>query len=261
MGPQSLDAPAPPEVTAEAAAFYGESLKLLTESGIPYMLAGTYALNFYTGVSRSTKDLDVFCKAGDYPRILAYFRARGYDTLVEDERWIAKVCRGAHFFDVIFNAAVGASPVNDQWFTHSRAACVYGTEVRIISPTDFIWSKAFLQDRYRYDGADIVHVILKQHEDIDWAWLLTCMEQHWEVLLMHVINFRFVYPSERDRVPRWLVEELACRLTDQLDLPTPQVRICRGRLLSPRDFEVDVHRWGFADVVGPSALDRGGPKA
>ena len=26
------------------------------------------------------------------------------------------------------------------------------------------------------------------------------MEQYWEVLLIHVLNFRFIYPSERDRV-------------------------------------------------------------
>jgi hypothetical protein len=255
MGPDSLEARAPPEVTAEAAAFYAESLRLLEASRIPFMLAGTYALNHYTGVTRPTKDLDVFCKAGDYPRILAFFRARGFDTEVEDERWIAKVKRGEHFFDVIFNAAVGASPVNDEWFAHAERATIYGTEVDIVSPTHFIWSKAFLQDRYRYDGADIAHVVLKQHGRIDWRRLLSCMEQNWEVLLMHVVNFRYVYPSERDRVPRWLVEELASRLREQLDLPPPQVPICRGRLLSPRDYAVDVRDWGFADVVGRGAGD------
>jgi hypothetical protein len=56
-------------------------------------------------------------------------------------------------------------------------------------------------------------------------------------------------------VPRWLVEELASRLMDQLELPPPQVPICRGRLLSPRDYAVDVRDWGFADVVGRGAGD------
>ena len=39
------------------------------------------------------------------------------------------------------------------------------------------------------------------------------MEPHWEVLLTHLLNFRFVYPTERDLVPRWLMEELTggCR--------------------------------------------------
>ena len=33
-------------------------------------------------------------------------------------------------------------------------------------------------------------------------------------------------------------------------MPPAQMRICRGRLLSPRDYVVDIAEWGFADVVG-----------
>jgi hypothetical protein len=36
--------------------------------------------------------------------------------------------------------------------------------------------------RHRYDGADIVHVIIKQHDRIDWRRLLGYMDLHWEVL-------------------------------------------------------------------------------
>ena len=78
----------PPE---EAVAFYEEALRLLKESGIPFLLSGTYAVTAYTGIRRPTKDLDVFCKPGDYPRILAFFQARGFRTDVEDERGIAQV--------------------------------------------------------------------------------------------------------------------------------------------------------------------------
>ena len=48
------------EPPPEAVDFYAESLKLLSESGIPYLLSGTYALGCYTGISRPTKDLDFF---------------------------------------------------------------------------------------------------------------------------------------------------------------------------------------------------------
>ena len=84
--------------------------------------------------------------------------------------------------------------------------------VRILPPTEFVWSKAFVQDRDRYDGADIAHVMLKEHENIDWRRLLTYMEPYWEVLLTHLLNFRFIYPTERDRVPQWLMDELTERL-------------------------------------------------
>ena len=65
----------------DSEAFYAESLRLLNESRIPFLLSGTYAVTAYTGISRPTKDLDVFCKAGDFPKILAFFQARGVGSL------------------------------------------------------------------------------------------------------------------------------------------------------------------------------------
>jgi hypothetical protein len=75
--------------------------------------------------------------------------------------------------------------------------------VRITPPTQFILSKLFLQTRYRYDMADIVHVMLRKHDQIDWQWLLNQLELYWEVLLINILNFRFVYPSERHLIPHW----------------------------------------------------------
>jgi len=48
------------------------------------------------------------------------------------------------------------------------------------------------------------------------------MDLHWEVLLVHLLNFRWAYPSERNRVPLWLMHELLDRLEQQLDLPPPR---------------------------------------
>jgi hypothetical protein len=51
-------------------------------------------------------------------------------------------------------------------------------------------------------------------------------------------------------VPAWLLDELLARLKDLDDLPTPQMKVCRGRLFSREDYRVDVTEWGFADLVG-----------
>ncbi|QPQ55401.1 nucleotidyltransferase family protein [Allosphingosinicella flava] len=238
------------EPPPEAVDFYRDSLALLKESGIPFLLSGTYALSCFTGIVRPTKDLDVFCKPSDAPKILAFFKARGYEIEVEDERWIGKVWKGDNFFDVIFNISSASIPITDEWFARVHEAQVYGTTVRITPPTEFVLSKIFLQTRYRYDGADVAHTILKQHSEIDWRWLLSAMELYWEVLLIQVLNFRFIYPTERDLIPRWLFDELIDRVKAQAELPAAGVKICRGRLLSPRDFVIDISEWGFADVVG-----------
>ena len=40
------------------------------------------------------------------------------------------------------------------------------------------------------------------------------------------------------------------RLRAQDEMPPATVKICRGRLISPTDYVIDVSEWGFADVVG-----------
>ncbi|MDQ4088444.1 MAG: nucleotidyltransferase family protein [Pseudomonadota bacterium] len=238
------------EPPPEAVDFYVESLRLLADTEFQFLLSGTYALSCYTGISRPTKDLDIFCKPSDAPKILSFFKNRGYRIEIEDERWIGKVFKDEYFFDVIYNISTASIPITEEWFREVYEVEVYGTRVRITPPTEFILSKLFLQDRYRYDGADVVHVILKKHEEIDWHRLLNAMELYWELLLIHVLNFRFIYPTERHCIPNWLFEELLERLHAQAEMPPAQMKICRGRLLSPRDYITDIAEWGFADVVG-----------
>jgi hypothetical protein len=247
--PQILDASIfePPP---DSENFYSECLHLLFESDIPFLLSGTYALSCYTGIVRPTKDVDVFSKAGDCLKILSFFQDHGYQVEMVDERWLARVIRGDLFLDVIFNMPTASVPVTDEWFDGAPRIKIYDTVVRLVPPTEFIWSKIFVQDRYRYDGADVAHVILKQHDEIDWHRLLSHMELYWEVLLIALLNFRFIYPSERDLVPRWLFTELLERVQAQATMPPPAVKVCRGRIFSPRDYRTDVTEWGFSEIVG-----------
>lgn len=71
--------------------FYRDALKELNAIGYPYLIGGTYAVMAYTGITRNTKDIDIFCKAGDYPAIIHGLEQRGYRWELMDERWIAKV--------------------------------------------------------------------------------------------------------------------------------------------------------------------------
>jgi hypothetical protein len=229
-------------------AFYAACLQVLAASGIPFLLAGTHAINAHTGLARPAGDLDVFCKPADRERILERFRAQGYQTEVTDDRWLAKIKQGPHFADVIFNSSGGVAPVTDAWFAEAHTTRLYGVEVRLLPPTELVWSKLFVQDRYRFDGADVAHVILRRSDRIDWQRLIAYAERYWEVLLAHLLNFRFIYPSERERVPRWVLEELVSRLRQELANPDAAgPRVCRGRILSPNDYLIDVTQWGFAD--------------
>lgn len=232
-----------------AESFYADALSTLSKCGFPFMIGGTYAVRFHTGIDRETKDLDIFCKAGDYPKLVECLSQAGYQTYILDDRWIAKAQKGKHFIDIIFGSGIAIYSINDNTFKNAPYTELFGVRVKVLPVEELIWAKIFVQDRNKYEGADIAHLILKKGKHLNWRLLLSHMEQYWEVLFMQIINFRFIYPSERDIVPKWLIEELISRLQSQLNNPTPQRKITRGRLFSRSAYEIDVNRWGFKDVI------------
>lgn len=237
------------KLTAHAKKFYANLLTYLNSTGVQYMVGGTFAFMEYTGITRDTKDIDLFCKPGDYPRILNALADKGFKTEVTDDRWLAKTFHNDYFADVIFGAVNGAYYVDDSWFEHAPKATRFGVPVRLVAPEEFIWSKAFRQQRYRSDVADVYHVMLKQGKNLDWKRLLHRMEPQWEVLFGHLLNFRYIYPSERILVPKWLMTEMYKRLKSQLEMPGPRQKVCRGQLFSSTEYEVDINEWGYKNLT------------
>ncbi|WP_407146980.1 nucleotidyltransferase domain-containing protein [Bradyrhizobium sp. ORS 86] len=241
---------------AQAERFYAEVLSDLLKARVRFLVGGGFAVNAYTGARRPTKDLDIFTTADELPRLLGCLQQGGRTASMVDERWIGKIHHGANFVDIIFGSSNGLVPVQAQWFKYVREACVLGHSVPLISPTELIWSKVFVQKRQRHDASDIANVILIQRNDIDWHRLVAYVDKHWEVLLCHVLSFRWIYPSERDAIPEWLLDELLDRLERQREHAAPGARICRGRLLSSSDYRIAVEKWGFLDAIGEHGNDR-----
>jgi hypothetical protein len=131
-------------------------------------------------------------------------------------------------------------------------ATVLGVRVDLSPPEEMIWSKAFVMERERFDGADIAHLVLACHRRLDWHRLVRRFGPHWRVLLAHLVLFGFVYPSERAAVPGVVMRLLGRRLTREGIEPAPEERVCRGTLLSRAQYLTDVFRRGYADArLGP----------
>lgn len=235
-------------IAGRAERFYRTALNHLAEGGVPFMIGGSHALREYTGIVRDTKDFDIFCKPEDHPRVLELLINAGYQTEVTYPNWLAKAFHRDHFVDIIFSSGNSVCRVDETWFRHSRPSTMFGVPVQLIPPEEMIWSKGYVQDRGRFDGADIAHILLKQGETLDWHRLLVRIGPDAEVLFGHLVTFRFVYPSERDVVPEWIMRELWSRIERQIAEPPPTERICRGTLLSPYDYEIDVTQWGYQDA-------------
>lgn len=229
--------------------FYREALSIMADSNIDFMVGGGFALRLYTDIMRDTKDLDVFCKGSDTPALLRAFKESGFETELTDVRWLAKAIKDTHFMDIIFNNPGNHCAVDDSWFERSTPSELLGVKVKVIPAETLIWSKLYVQNRERYDGADINHIILRYGNQLDWRWLWQHMETHWQLLLAQFLSFQFVYPSERDIIPKWLVDELFRRAQDELEMPVPKEKICRGPLIDQTQYKIDITDWDFKVVT------------
>jgi hypothetical protein len=246
-GPAELG-PARHETAREAERFYVRALEHLLHSGVPFLVGGAYALREYAAISRETKDLDLFCKAEDYPRLLQVLAEAGYRTEITFPHWLAKAFSGDFFVDVIFNTPNAVCPVDDSWLAHAREAELFGHQVKLVPAEELLWAKMYIMERERFDGADVLHVIRHLGASLDWPRLWARMEPHWEIMFAHLLLFEFVYPSERDAVPGWLWDDLLARLQQRLSVPPPRERICRGLLISDRQYQIDITQWGYRDA-------------
>lgn len=233
-------------LTEEARSFYAEALEALNETGARFMLGGGFAMFHYTGIYRETKDLDIFCKPSEYPKILKFFGDKGYKTELTDARWLAKVFKGDYFIDIIFDTVNNICKVDDTWYEHAETTEVAGIEVLIVPAEELLWCKHYVINRERFDGSDINHILLKRGKSLDWKRLLFRLDQHWHLLLAHIIMFQFVYPSEyREIIPKWLFDELMSRANQQYDIPSSQERVCRGPVIDNTQYEVDIREWDY----------------
>lgn len=234
------------EQKKEAHAFYKEALELLNQSGAEYMLGGAFAMFHYTCIYRDTKDLDVFCKYSEFPKILTHFGKHGYRTELTDARWLAKVFHGEYFIDIIFQSPNAVCLIDDTWYERAVKSSLEGVDTLLMPPEELLWCKIYVQNRERYDGADVNHLILQWGKKMDWKLVLTRMDQHWQLLLAQLLNFQFVYPADyHDCIPRWLFDELMERAFQQYELPPPQEKVCRGPLIDQTQYSIDVRDWNY----------------
>lgn len=248
MSPPALAPSLEDEVAPETAAFYRRVLQVLTDAGLPFLVGGAFSQACFTGIRRSTKDLDLFIKREDYERAAELMRDEGWRTEVTYAHWLAKVYHGEDFIDLIYNSGNGLAPVDERWFRGNLEAEILGVPVCVANLEDSLLTKAFLMERERYDGADVAHLLQANAESVDWPGLVERFGAHWRVLLAHLTLFGYIYPGERHRVPQWvmarLMEQLAMETTHP---PGRDPHICAGTLLSREQYLHDVERLGYVD--------------
>jgi len=228
--------------------FYREAMEFLAKANVPFLVGGAFAFVHQAGIDRSTKDLDIFVRPSDVQALLRASTAAGFEADLFYSHWLAKIRSPSGYVDVIFSSGNGVAVVDDQWFEHATEREVLGVRVLVAPPEESIWSKAFVMERERFDGADVAHIILAVGEGLDWRRLIERFGPHWRVLLAHLVLFGFIYPSQRSRVPAAVIEELMQRLAAETQSPDAEDPICYGTLLSWSQYLGDVLGGAFRDA-------------
>src|SRR5947209_48625 len=224
------------------------ALEVLQRGGIEPMVGGAYALRAHTGLWRDTKDLDLFLRKDRVQKALALLSADGYRTELTDPMWIAKAFAGEYFVDLIFSSGNGIASVDEKWGKRAARGEVLGIAALLVPAEEMIWQKAYIQERERFDGADIHHLIRAKGDRLDWRHLLSRFDDHFSVLLGHLVSFRFSFPSEKDKIPDWVMKDLLRRQLAVEDPPAAAERICRGTLLSRQQYIYELEEHGYVDA-------------
>jgi hypothetical protein len=242
-------ATAVPAIHGEGSAnkFHRRSVAALHAARVPFLIGGAYMVEVCGGVSRSTKDFDLYVRPNHVKAALCALEHAGYKTELTFPHWLAKATYEGDVVDLIFRAGNGLCEVDDSWFERARNGELLGVPVKHCAPEEMIWMKAYIMERERFDGADIAHILRCCAAEIDWAHLVRRFGPDWRILLSHLILFGYIYPGERARIPAAIMEDLITWLQSEARTAGPK-ELCRGTLLSRQQYLVDVQDWGLRDA-------------
>lgn len=228
--------------------FYRDVLTSLEHEAIPALVGGAFAFTHFTGIQRPTKDFDLFLRREHVDDAMRVLASAGFETRVSFPHWLGKARSDEFFVDLIFGSGNGLAPVDDEWFEHAVPTEAVGVQVLLCPPEEMLWSKSYIMERERFDGADVIHLLRARGRTLDWARLRRRFGDQWRILYVHLVLFGFVYPSEPCPAPRWVMDELVDRLRTEMAAAPAREAICRGTLISRQQYLPDIEEWGYADA-------------
>ena len=190
----------------------------------------------------------MFIHPRDFERTLEAFGRSGWPVERNFPHWLGKAWCGDDFVDLIFSSGNGIARVDDGWFEHAVDEEVLGKPVKLCPAEEMIWSKSFIMERERFDGADVAHLLHCRANELDWDRLLRRFgAEHGRVLLAHLLLFGYIYPDQAGLIPRHVLETLSKQAKTDPGRPAEE-RVCRGPILSRGQYLIDLEEWGYRDA-------------
>lgn len=149
----------------------------LEAAGIPYMLTGSMAANFYA-TPRMTRDIDVVIelREAEVERVVTLFR----DEYYVNRDMVEQAVKSRSMFNIIHNALVVKvdcvvrkdSEYRREEFARRRRLIIDGEPVTIVAPEDLILSKReWAKESHSQLQLDDVRNLLRSVKDLDRTYL------------------------------------------------------------------------------------------
>ena len=139
---------------------------VLKESGIPFALAGGFAVYAHGG-SSSDHDVDFLLRESDVPKALEALEAAGFTRHQPPEDWLVKVYDEDRLVDLIFRPV--ECPVTDETLADTVVLLVTSMYLPVLSATALMVHKLLTFSQHYCDFARGLPMARSLREQIDWA--------------------------------------------------------------------------------------------
>lgn len=184
---------------------YLEAIRCVRKTGARFMLGGAFGLAGYTGRLRNTKDLDFFVLPSEKDKVVDAINKAGFDDyyphLAYDRGWIYRAIKNDVIVDTIWQTPNRRSEVDDQWLARSREVTLHGEKLEILPAEEMVAIKLFVLQRDRCDWTDLLNLLYRQAELLDWKHLLDRLGSE-EPLLNGLLQvFNWLAPEQARKIP------------------------------------------------------------
>ena len=137
----------------------------LKQSGVPFALAGSFAVYAHGGHS-SDHDVDFLIREQDKARALEELAAVGFEVEQPPEDWLVKVFDDGRMVDLIYRPV--ESPVTDVTLRDTVMRSVEAINMPVLSATQLMMHKLLSYTQHYCDFATGLPVARSLREQIDW---------------------------------------------------------------------------------------------
>jgi hypothetical protein len=188
-------------------ALYESVMDAFVEAQIPFALGGAFGVATYTGLTRTTKDLDLYilpsCREKAIDVVGRLRLADYFDQVPYDRKWIHRATTDGMIVDIIWAMANGRAEV-DGWWLSGPSVQLRGRTVRVLPAEVMLWDKLYILQKERCDWPDVLNLLYQRGETLAWSEVVRRLDDDLPLLAGVLSVFRWLSPAVAARLPGWL---------------------------------------------------------